>query len=248
MAANPRVYLVLQDDKGDRAVHTVRPFRSSWSTAMMQEFIDLYSPRLDAVIDAQIIDVWYETELDLPGGLKGAPVDANGMEDCALLFFDAPTYAPISARIPAISSGLVNSDGTLDLADQGLADYAAALDTGITVSGQGVQPIGETGERYGALITARHSKSQAQGLTLLPGDYTASPTVQIDLSIAWIAYLLGWLRIGNADQTWQGDETEIATARGQVRAFLAYLADRIENPPGYFILDSSVLDGVDVLA
>jgi hypothetical protein len=76
------------------------------------------APKLDAVIDAQIIKASVTLPLTLPGGLKGAAVDGNRVREGALLSYTAngtgyrySAYVPSwkNAGYPADSNEVLNT-------------------------------------------------------------------------------------------------------------------------------------------
>jgi len=110
--------------------------------AQIVTFINDMAPLIDAVVDAQIVDVYVTKAYVLPGGLKGAPtVPGNHVREGALLGFDAAdTNYKYSVYLPSVSEGHFTGD-SLD-SDTEVAALTAAMVAGV---GAGIDPSDENG-------------------------------------------------------------------------------------------------------
>lgn len=151
MAISILSFTVRDADGDDKSIPVYWP-ASSINPADLQDASDTLAVFLDAVIDGQIVAVNVTIGLDLPGGIKGAPVANSEVQKGALLHFTAagtpyrwsifvPTWTPakfsgdavnnaaagVSSLTGAIVAGITETSGNVDPSDKYENDLTAYI-------------------------------------------------------------------------------------------------------------------------
>lgn len=202
----------LLDAVGRTSWVTLRPSRSSWTAAQIQQYADAALVRLDGVLGSQIVAVHAQLVLSLPAGIKAAPEAGSSLVRGGVLSFETDAASLTTQFVAAVAASLEQSDYTLDTSDPALQAYANALSNGIDVDGEAVRVQDEFGEAYAALTGAAvgfRDNARVEPLITAPD---SEPAYTVTFAQAWLPVILSQLLRLRSAYSWQ-DDVFAATAR-----------------------------------
>jgi hypothetical protein len=121
----------LQDIAGHKGT-VVTYLPSGLTVAQISAFSDEFLSVLDEVTAAQIVSASVALAIDLPVGLKVAPMAGQYIQLGANFGFVVANSAyRYSQRVPAIREALLVGDA-VDMTDNAVIDYAGGMTTGVT--------------------------------------------------------------------------------------------------------------------
>jgi hypothetical protein len=148
----------IEDEKGAKSTFAVYlPDSTLWADVL--GFAASMAPLLEAMITGAIRGISVTVSVDLPSGLRVAPLATSDVEEGGRFIWASAGGFNTSGRIATFDEAAVVT-GTRLIDTTGDADVAAfvsAMTTGLTVNTNLVQPVDYRGADIEALISARES-------------------------------------------------------------------------------------------
>lgn len=160
--AAPHVFAAvsIRDAKGKVSTMKIN-FPDEVNIGMVKDFLNGSDSGLgiiDALIKGQVVSAGIGLEVDLPAGLKAAPLPDSDVEEGARFSFRTSTGSITGYRIPTFDEAkIVQGSRNVDTTDEDVSDWIDRMTEGRTVGLENASPSDDRGADVVALESARES-------------------------------------------------------------------------------------------